>query len=84
MDAYVKFVESSGARVVPLIYHTNIEETLEKIEHLNGILFCGGSADDDLDYKNFGKAIFEKVKKMNDEGNYFPLWGTCLGFENFA
>lgn len=18
---------------------------------------------------------------MNDNGNYFPLWGTCLGFE---
>lgn len=18
---------------------------------------------------------------MNDEGDYFPLWGTCLGFE---
>lgn len=18
---------------------------------------------------------------MNDDGNYFPLWGTCLGFE---
>lgn len=21
------------------------------------------------------------ISQMNDKGNYFPLWGTCLGFE---
>lgn len=60
MDAYIKFVESAGARAVPLIYHGNMTETLQKVDHLNGILYCGGAAEGD--YNDFGKAIFEKVK----------------------
>lgn len=49
------------------------------MEKLNGVLYPGGNADGD-DYYPFAKAIFEKAKEMNDKGNYFPLWGTCLGF----
>jgi hypothetical protein len=29
MDAYVKYLESAGARVVPLLYNKNIDEILE-------------------------------------------------------
>lgn len=25
--------------------------------------------------------IYDIAMKINDKGNYFPLWGTCLGFE---
>ena len=25
--------------------------------------------------------LFNLAKKTNDEGEYFPLWGTGLGFE---
>lgn len=25
--------------------------------------------------------LFEKGLKSNDDGIYFPIWGTCLGFE---
>lgn len=24
--------------------------------------------------------ILERVKEINDDGDYFPLWGTCMGF----
>ena len=32
-------------------------------------------------YAEAGNYIYEIATKMNDEGDYFPLWGTCLGFE---
>ena len=32
----------------------------------------------------FGKAVYDKVKQLNDKGQYLPIWGTCLGFENLA
>lgn len=82
MDAYVKFIESAGARAVPLIYHGNMTHTLELIDSLNGILYCGGGAEGN--YITFGKAIFDKVKTLNDQGQYYPIWGTCLGFEDLA
>lgn len=25
--------------------------------------------------------MFQKAIEANKQGNYFPVWGTCLGFE---
>lgn len=53
MAAYVKFMEASGARVVPLI-HGEDEESLVKVRKLNGVLFPGGGGD----YVDFGRKIY--------------------------
>lgn len=80
MTAYVDFIQTAGARVVPLIAGEPKEVTLEKLSKLSGVLFPGGGGD----YLEFGRFIFNKIKEYNDNGTYFPAWGTCLGFENFA
>jgi len=80
MSTYVKYLEESGARVVPLIMGEPAEVTMEKLSKLNGILLPGG----DGDYIDWGRPIFDKVKKYNDEGQFYPMWGTCLGFESLA
>lgn len=54
MDSYVKFVQSAGARAVPIIYHGDMDKELEKLEHLNGVLYCGGSATG-KEYIEFGR-----------------------------
>ncbi|CDW78649.1 peptidase c26 family protein [Stylonychia lemnae] len=82
MSSYIDYLKSAGARTVPLIYDGNLDDELAKIDHLNGVFYCGGSGAGAYDV--FGKKVFEKVKKMNDEGNYLPIWGTCLGFEDLA
>jgi hypothetical protein len=28
--------------------------------------------------------VFEYVKNLNDKGQFMPVWGTCLGFEDLA
>ena len=76
--AYVSMLESAGARTVPLIFDADLESQLSKIDHLNGVFYCGGGALGD--YYTFGKAVFEYVKRKNDHGQYLPVWGTCLGF----
>lgn len=80
MAAYVRFVQGAGARVVPLIYDEPEEVTIEKLGKLNGVLFPGGGGD----YKDIGQLIVNHAKEMNDKGDFFPLWGTCLGFERLA
>lgn len=47
------------------------------------ILFPGGALwfNQTNGYAEAGRYIYEIASKMNDEGDFFPLWGTCLGFE---
>ena len=75
MQAYVEWVEASGARVVPLINGDDIEETKKKLKKMSGVLFPGG----DGSYHDYGKVIFDYVKEINDNGTYMPIWGTCAG-----
>lgn len=32
-------------------------------------------------YADAGQHIYEIAKELNDAGDYFPIFGTCLGFE---
>jgi len=80
MKSYVDWVEAAGARVVPLIVGESEEDTLEKLKKLNGVIFPGG----DGDYLEYGRYIFNTLKAMNDNGTFYPVWGTCMGYEYIA
>lgn len=80
--SYIHYLESAGARAIPLLYHGDMNATMDHLDHLNGVLFCGGQAEGD--YITFGKQIFDTVKAKNDQGEFYPAWGTCLGFEDLA
>ncbi|KAK7881258.1 hypothetical protein WMY93_029667 [Mugilogobius chulae] len=52
---------------------------------VNGVLFPGGSINlVTSGYARVSRLIFDLAKEANDEGDYFPLWGTCLGFQLLA
>ncbi|KAG6607918.1 Gamma-glutamyl hydrolase 2, partial [Cucurbita argyrosperma subsp. sororia] len=78
--SYVKFVESAGARVIPIIYTEPLEVIFEKLDLVNGVLFTGGWAKKGLYYSVVEK-IFKKILERNDAGERFPLYAVCLGFE---
>ncbi|KAG8364845.1 hypothetical protein BUALT_Bualt18G0040900 [Buddleja alternifolia] len=78
--SYVKFVESAGARVIPLIYNEPSEILHEKLDLVNGVIFTGGWAKSGL-YFEVVESIFKNVLKKNDAGDHFPLLAICLGFE---
>jgi gamma-glutamyl hydrolase len=80
MSAYVRYIEAAGARVIPLIRDDPDEVTLDKLSKIDGVLAPGG----DGDYLKIGKLIMDQVIKYNDEGHFYPMWGTCLGYENMA
>jgi gamma-glutamyl hydrolase len=83
MASYIYALEQSGARTVPLIFDNPYsDEELKKLDHLNGVFYCGGDISDD--YNTFGRKVYDKAKAMNDLGNPFPVWGTCLGFQMLA
>ena len=86
--SYVKYVESAGARVVPIQWDLPLENLTSIMRKLNGFLLTGGSADhvkaDNKTLTPFGKAVenvINNVIQFNKEGTYYPLWGTCMGFQ---
>ncbi|KAL3682652.1 hypothetical protein R1sor_000674 [Riccia sorocarpa] len=80
--SYVKFVETGGARAVPLIYNEPEESLRMKFSAISAIVFTGGGADlDDGPYLETAKKLFSWAIEANDKGNYFPIYGVCLGLE---
>jgi len=80
--SYVKWVESGGARVVPVKINQTDAYYERLFSSLNGILFPGGGQDLLASgYANAARFFFKRSMQAFDEGDYFPVWGTCLGFE---
>ena len=77
-SSYVKWIESAGGRVVPIPYDMDDLSDVDKIlSKVNGVLFPGGHSN----LNPTAQHIYSSVLQMNKDGDYFPLWGTCLGFE---
>jgi len=81
--SYVKYVESGGGRVVPIFHNATIKELDSLFDSINGILFPGGGADLSPDTQIFksAKHLYDRALKANDDGDFFPLEGHCMGFE---
>lgn len=78
-SSYVKFLESSGARVVPIHYDSSEEELKMMLDKVNGLLIPGGGGIDIL--ARAGQFLLNLAIEKNINGVYFPIWGTCLGHE---
>lgn len=83
--SYVKYLESAGARVVPVMINQTEEEYKALFNSINGILYPGGGVSIvSSGYERAAKIFYELAIEANDKGDYFPVWGTCLGFEQLT
>eukprot|EP01123_Difflugia_compressa_P006169 TRINITY_DN18335_c0_g1_i1.p1 TRINITY_DN18335_c0_g1~~TRINITY_DN18335_c0_g1_i1.p1 ORF type:complete len:302 (+),score=55.00 TRINITY_DN18335_c0_g1_i1:59-907(+) len=80
--SYVKYIESAGARVVPIIYDTPLDQVKSLFNSLNGLLIPGGDAPiDGTIFYTTTKYIYDLAIEAYDNGDYFPIEAHCLGFE---
>lgn len=88
--SYVKAIEGSGARVIPIFLDKPEEYYSSVVTSINGLLLPGGNTwfykDDDKTPKDYGylraaELLYKEVKKVNNCNNNFPVLGICLGFE---
>ncbi|KAL1776046.1 gamma-glutamyl hydrolase [Sigmodon hispidus] len=83
--SYVKFIESAGARVVPIRLDLTHIEYAELFRSINGVLFPGGAVNiTHSGYSHVAKIFYNRAIESYDDGDYFPVWGTCLGFEELT
>lgn len=81
---YVKWIESSGARVVPIRYDSTDAELLRLVSSVNGILFTGGDTPiihTDSQYMHAAGFLLNHTVNSKD---HFPLWGTCMGIQTLS
>ena len=83
---YVKWLESSGIRVVPIRWDSSRDEIDYLLERVNGVFLPGGIIEGDKPvydaYFATVQHIFDKIMFYNtQQQNPVVLWGTCQGFE---
>lgn len=95
--SYVKFLEAAGARVIPLKYDMSRQNLTKLLFSINGLLIPGGGTDliketheknnnskkkmEKSEFFETGEFLISLAREMNEKGDYFPVWGTCLGYE---
>ncbi|XP_060926991.1 gamma-glutamyl hydrolase [Limanda limanda] len=80
--SYVKYAESGGSRVMPIRLTHTAAEYENIFKQINGLLFIGGAVDlETSDYARVAKIFYRLALKANDAGDFFPIWGTCMGLQ---
>ncbi|EDV19164.1 uncharacterized protein TRIADDRAFT_34071, partial [Trichoplax adhaerens] len=82
---YVKFIEAAGGRVVPIPNNATDEYVTKMFHYINGFLLPGGATSVYRSgYERTAKIMLNLAMQAYENGDYFPIWGTCLGFEQLA
>uniref|UniRef100_H3BHD7 folate gamma-glutamyl hydrolase n=2 Tax=Latimeria chalumnae TaxID=7897 RepID=H3BHD7_LATCH len=80
--SYVKYLESAGCRVMPVRLNLTFSEYEKIFNSINGILFPGGAVNlENSDFAKAARIFYSLAIKAYDSGDYFPIWGTCLGLQ---
>jgi gamma-glutamyl hydrolase len=84
--SYVTWIGQAGGRVLPIQLGQPAAYYDAVFAQTNGILFPGGNQGIDPSdiYTEEGAILWNLAKQANDRGDYYPIWGTCLGFEELA
>ncbi|GAA6223889.1 gamma-glutamyl hydrolase-like [Lates japonicus] len=83
--SYVKYLEGAGARVVPIRINRTQEEYAKIFYSINGLLLPGGDVDlQTSQFSQAAKIFYNLALRANDAGDYFPIWGTCQGFQQLS
>uniref|UniRef100_A0A8C6LPZ8 folate gamma-glutamyl hydrolase n=1 Tax=Nothobranchius furzeri TaxID=105023 RepID=A0A8C6LPZ8_NOTFU len=81
-DSYVTYLESGGSRVMPIRLTLTTAEYENIFWKINGLLLIGGAADlETSDFARVAKIFYKLALEANDAGDFFPIWGTCMGMQ---
>ncbi|CAH1987392.1 unnamed protein product [Acanthoscelides obtectus] len=81
--SYVKFLESAGARVIPVWIGKDDDYYRKVVNYTNGVLFPGGGTyfNETGGYGEAARKLYNLAKVVNDKGTYYPIFGVCLGLQ---
>ena len=63
-------------------YDSSAADLTTLFNSLDGLVFPGGAAHlSSVEFLAAGALLYSLAISANDQGQHFPVWGTCLGFE---
>lgn len=83
-SSHISWLKRQGIQIVPIPYTTkNPKKYMSKI---NGLYFPSGGAFalNSRAYYKCCKRFLNLAMKENDKGNYFPIWGGCMGMQQMV
>lgn len=88
IDNYIRWIEHTGAKAIILPYSISKIALKRQMDLIQGVVWTGGAIETNqytekqrVTYLNTLQQCFLRAKEFNDHGRYFPIWGSCLGFE---
>lgn len=88
IDHYIHWIESMGANAIVIPYSISKISLVQQMGSIQGLIWTGGAIETDrytekqrMTYLTTLQRSFLQAKEYNDQGRYFPIWGSCLGFE---
>lgn len=78
MKSYIDWFEAKGVHVLPIPFDTQHHEMYFRVVH--GLFIPGTDKGYDVRNKVFMKSV-RQFMKLALQHEYFPIWGTCFGFE---
>ncbi|XP_064823416.1 zgc:171566 [Oncorhynchus masou masou] len=84
--SYVKYLESAGARVVPIRINRTDEEYEKIFNSINGLLLPGEGVDlQTSQFSRLSKIFCDlAIKVFLTHQNYFPIWDMCQGLQQMT
>uniref|UniRef100_A0A1B6KSW3 folate gamma-glutamyl hydrolase n=1 Tax=Graphocephala atropunctata TaxID=36148 RepID=A0A1B6KSW3_9HEMI len=81
--SYVKAIEASGARVVPIFINRTQYHYECIMSSINGVVFPGGGVnfENPNGFAAAGRIIMDIAEKLQDSGVSFPILGVCQGYQ---
>ena len=86
-SSYARWLQMAGARVVPIDYDLKPAMVRQLFSKLNGVLFTGGPAkplEAPKPYFATATLLYGLVFEAWKQGDFVPLWGTCLGLQTIS
>ena len=79
IKSYVDWFEKAGVNVLPIPFDTRHHELYFRVVH--GLFIPGTDKGYDIKNKVFMKSVSTFITLSQRHHEYFPIWGTCFGFE---
>lgn len=89
VGSYVDWVEQTGAAAALIPFDMPFEVMVKILKQTQGMVLPGGAVElvhfkqksRTTPYQDKLHKILAWTRRYNDAGNYYPVWGTCLGME---
>ena len=79
-ESTVRWFADRGVDVVEIPFDTTAKQCAQYMRRIHGLYLHGGPEYNPV-YMATAKRFLELAMQANQRGTYFPVWGTCHGFQ---